>query len=208
MIKKYKNFLKPISIILLTNATLYFTIKIFIKNFHTLSPIITFKLIPSFSFIYNSWYPFIFLIAFLIYKKDKNSFNHFIITVFIGIILSNLTFILYPTYLGRPNITSNTISTLLLKLTYKLDSPPINCIPSVHCLLSFIIAYYITFKTTLQKKYKLLITLYSFLIILSTLLIRQHLLTDVLVALLYTIISTVLTYKFYEKLKRALNFLF
>ncbi len=208
MIKKYKDYIKPITIILLTNALLYFFIKTFITNYHIISPKINFKLIPEFSFIYNSWYPFIFIMAFVVYKNNKETFNHLILSTFIGIILSNITFIVYPTLLPRSDITVKSISDLLLSITYKIDTPALNCLPSVHCLLCFCIMFYITFKTNLKTKYKILINIYCILIILSTLFIRQHVIIDIVVAFIYIVISITITYLFYNKLKKALNFLF
>ena len=170
--KKYINFLKPMLLVLILNAFLYFITKQLNLNYNFITPKITFPFIPTLVFIYNSWYPFIFIISFIIYKKDYNLFRKLIKSLIISIILSNLTFIIYPTIINRPSIKVDNITSFILNLTYKIDNPAVNCLPSIHCLFSFIISYYIL-KTKSNIKTKTLILIYFLLIILSTLLFIQ-----------------------------------
>lgn len=209
MIKKYKEFIKSTLIILVLEAFLYFIIKNFINSYNTVSSLgFEFPLIKEFVYIYNSWYPFIFLASFIIYIKNKELYKKFILTMIIGILLSDLTFLIYPTIIVRPDIEIKGFTDLILYLTYYFDTPAVNCVPSVHCLFCFISIYYVTFYKKIKTKIKVPIITYLILIILSTLFIKQHLLIDVVVASIYTIISILLTNILYKKVKRALNFLF
>ena len=126
----------------------------------------------------------------------------------IGILLSDLTFLIYPTIIVRPEIEIKGFTDLILYLTYYFDTPAVNCVPSVHCLFCFISIYYVTLNKKIKTQIKVPIITYLILIILSTLFIKQHLLIDVVVASIYTIISIFLTNILYKKVKRALNLLF
>lgn len=207
-IKENKTYIKSISIVLLTEAFIYFIIKTIINDYNILTPKINFPLVSEFSIIYNSWYPFLFIIAYLIYKKDNNTYKKHIYTMIIGIILSQITFIIYPTMVLRPELEIKNIFDLVLYLTYYFDTPAINCFPSVHCLLCFISIYYITKTPNLKTKIKIPIITYFILIILSTFFTKQHILIDGVLALIYTIISIILVKIFYKKINKALKFIF
>ena len=204
MIKKYKEFIKSTLIVLVLEAFLYFIIKNFINSYNTVSSLgFEFPLIKEFVYIYNSWYPFIFLASFIIYIKNKELYKKFILTMIIGILLSDLTFLIYPTIIVRPEIEIKGFTDLILYLTYYFDTPAVNCVPSVHCLFCFISIYYVILNKKIKTKIKVPIITYLILIILSTLFIKQHLLIDVVVASIYTIISILLTNILYKKVKRA-----
>lgn len=207
-IKDNKAYIKSISIVLLTEAFLYFIIKIIINDYNILTPKVNFPLISEFSIIYNSWYPFLFVIAYLIYKKDINTYKKHIYTMIIGIILAQITFIIYPTMVVRPEIETKNIFDLVLYLTYYFDTPAINCFPSVHCLLCFISMYYIMKTPNLKTKIKIPIIIYFLLIVLSTFFTKQHILIDGLLALIYTIISIILVRIFYKQINKALKLIF
>jgi len=103
-IKENKSYIKSISLVLLSEAFIYFCIKTIIKDYNILTPKINFPVISFFSIIYNSWYPFLFLIAYTIFKKDETTYKKYIYTIIIGAILAEITFITYPTMVIRPDI--------------------------------------------------------------------------------------------------------
>jgi len=203
-----RKFLKPILIILIIQACSYFTLKSIITTYNII-PVSNFELplCKHFIYIYNSWYPFIFLTSFIIYKEQYSNYKKLIISLLISSVISHITFIVYPTMIIRPNIDITTITDALLKLTYTLDTPAVNCLPSVHCLFCFISIYYIS-KSSITTKHKFFINFYSILIILSTLFTKQHLLIDLILAFIYAIIGIIITKIFYQKLKRVLKFIF
>ena len=67
--------------------------------------------------------------------------------------------------------------------------------------------FYISYKRTLEKmeqlniKTKTLILIYFLLIILSTLLVHQHLLIDVIFAFIYSVISLLITHYLFTRKK-------
>ena len=209
MISKNKEFIKSISIVLITEAFLYFIIKNFVNQYNLVNDFgITFPLIKEFVYIYNSWYPFVFFTSYLIYIKDKEDYKKFVYVMVIGILLSHLTFLLYPSMVIRPEIKVNNFTDLVLFLTYYFDTPAINCIPSVHCLLCYISIYYIIINKKIALQIKIPIVIYYILIILSTLFIKQHLLIDAIIALIYTCIGITVVKLFYPKIKKILKFIF
>ncbi len=199
MKKKYKDFIITLTLLLLTNAFLYFIIKFIPTMPHLMTTKLNFPLIKEFVYIYNSWYPFIIISSFIIYKNDKKNWKKLISTLFIGIILVDITYIIFPTIIERPLININSFTDLVLDITYKLDTPALNCMPSAHCLFCFILSFYTIKTKNLLTKHKLLIISYFMLITISTLLIKQHILIDVITAFIYTIISLLITQFTYTK---------
>jgi len=96
--------------------------------------------------------------------------------------------------MNRPPIPTSTdfLTTLVLKITYYFDEPALNCFPSIHCLFCFqVIFSYITTKT-INNKYKIFIITFAILIIISTVLVKQHYIFDVFASLLITIITNLI----------------
>ena len=173
-------------------ALSYFLIKNFISDYHVINSFLNFPYIKFFIYFYDSWYPFIFLCVLLIYKFDRKNYSKIILTMILAAILANITFIVYPSMIIRPNIEVKTFTDWLIDFTYKNDTPAVNCLPSMHCVSCFIICYYISRVKNLNIKYKSLIIIYSFIIVLSTLFIKQHVIEDAILALIYTIISIII----------------
>ncbi len=199
--KKYKDFLILIIFTMGSQALIYFLIKYFIHDYHTINSIVNIPLIKSFIYFYDSWYPFIIICAFLIYRHNKKLFYAYIPSLLIAAVLAQITFVIYPSIIIRPTIEVKSFTDWLLDFTYKTDTPAINCLPSMHCIYCFITSFYII-KSNINKKY--LFIIYLILIILSTLFVHQHILEDVLLALLYSIIAISIVYLNKEKL---LNFI-
>ena len=92
-------------------------------------------------------------------------------------------FILYPTTLVRPSITGTGIFDRLTALVYLADEPN-NLLPSVHCLMSwFCIRGAFRFKNA-PDWYKPVTVIFSVLVFLSTIMVRQHVWIDVPTAIL------------------------
>lgn len=206
--KKYKSFLKSICMVMLTQAIGYFLIKIFIHDYHTLTSIMNFPFIKIFVLFYDSWYPFVFLCSFIVYIHDKDNYTKLIFSLMLAALLSHITFMIYPTIMIRPNIEVKNILDFILNITYKLDSPAINCLPSLHCLYCYMIMFYITRLKNLKTKHKIIINVYALLIVLSTVFVKQHIIEDVLVAIIYAVVIIPIVLKTNDKLKKILKFIF
>ena len=190
--KKYKDYLILTIFTMGSQALLYFLIKVFISDYNILKTIINVPLVKPFIFIYNSWYPFIILNTFIIYKNDKKMFKYLITTMLITAFFAHITFIVYPSEIIRPEIVVNNFTDWFINFTYKADTPAINCLPSMHCAYCFITSYYILKCKKINFKSKFLIVSYSFLIVLSTLFTKQHIIEDAALALVYTSIAVLI----------------
>lgn len=206
--KKYGSFIKSISIVLLVQATIYFVIKSFMNDFNIITSFVNIPYVKYFVYFYDSWYPFIILNAFIIYKYDINNYKKLIFTMILGSFLSHITFLIYPTMIIRPDINVKTLTDLLVFITYQTDTPAVNCLPSLHCLFCFILMYY-TFKTCkLKNKHKWLIIAYLILIVLSTVFIKQHIIEDVIFSLIYAVIVIFIVKIINKLFDKYLKFLF
>lgn len=190
--KENKEYLLSIITVLSFNAIIYFLIKLFIPSYNLITSHIDEKipLIPIFIIIYMLWYPYLFISYYMVYKKDKLKYKKLIINTAISIIIANLIFIIYPTMVNRPQIEDKGIINKLLILVYKLDTP-VNCLPSMHALLSFLIMFTILFDKTMSNQLKITTSIISILIVLSTLFVKQHVIIDVISALIIALILSI-----------------
>ena len=200
--KKYKDYLILTIFAMGTQALLYFLIKLFINDYNMLNSIINVPLVKQFIYVYNSWYPFIILNTFLIYKHDRNMFKCLITSMIMGAIMAQITFIVYPSEIIRPTIEVKNFTDWFLNFTYTNDTPAINCLPSMHCVYCFITSYYMLKSNV---KYKYFVVFYSVLIVLSTLFTKQHIIEDVFLALIYTIIAIIIVNFNKDKIIRLFN---
>lgn len=145
------------------------------NNIDSNIPFINVFIIP-----YVIWYLFIFYLPILYYKYDKTVFTKYVISYLVGIIIGDIIFICYPTIINRPEITDGGIINFLVKFIYKCDTPAINCFPSLHCLIAFFFMFYTLELKKLKNIYKIIICVVSFLIVCSTVFVKQHVFIDIL----------------------------
>lgn len=203
---KNKKFVISISILLIGQAVLYWFLKLFQSNPTYIDYYLDDKIpfLGRFVYIYDTFYPFVFFAFYYLYKKDEKAYFKGIIAGIIGFIICDIIFLSMPTIMYRPVIPSiDSLTDLVIKITFLYDSPPLNCFPSIHCLFCFQVIYSFIFSKS-DVKNKILIILYSLLIIISTLFIKQHYIFDVISAFLIVIISSLVTdlLNLYDKLKK------
>lgn len=206
--KKNKFYLLSTGSIFILNAFIYFFIKLFIKDYNligsSLDNLIPF--LPSFIYFYMIWYPFEIYSLFLVYKADKKHYIKTIVSLVLSLIIMHLIFITYPTMVNRPDIDSfNSLTTLIVYIAFKSDTP-VNCFPSGHCILCFIMIFSILKSKNITFKIKSTIISLNILIILSTIFVKQHVLIDIIGALIVSIISFYFlsNLKIFDKLKKKL----
>ena len=215
--KKIKNFIITnkmfvITIIILLGgqSIMYFALKFLQNNPHYINYYLDDKIpfIGYFIYIYNMFYPFTLIALYYLYTKDKETYYKGIIAGTMGYLLCDIIFILYPTIMYRPVIPNiSPITDFVIKITYIYDNPPLNCFPSIHCLFSFQVIYSFL-KSSLTKKTKFIVTLIFILIIISTLLVKQHYIFDVISAFLICIITNNIenVFKIYTRLKKKISY--
>ena len=150
-------------------------------------------LITQFVYIYISWYILLFMVPyFLFHDKKIDNFYEYCLVYIIMVFISSIIFFIFPTEIIRPDINVKNLSSLILKGIYYIDSPSINCLPSMHCSVCFLYIYYSFKMSNNNKKSKVFFIILSILIIISTMLIKQHLIYDVIAALLLSLFSIII----------------
>jgi len=200
--KKYKKYILVVVLVMGMQGLSYFLIKNFINDYHIINSFIDIPLIKSFVYFYDLWYPFIVLNTFIIYKYDRKLFSMLIATMVISTVMAHITFIIYPSMVLRPDIKVTGLTSWILDFTYRTDTPAINCLPSMHCIYCFVTSYYIIKCNNINIKKRLPIVIFSALIVLSTLFIKQHILEDVILAFIYVTIAVIVVHLLRNKITK------
>ncbi len=141
---------------------------------------------------YCSWYFLLFIIPYYYYKKDKDLFSKYIISYILISFIANIIFILCPTTVNRPIINGNGILNNIAKIIFSVDDDAVNCFPSLHCAISFLWILYTLGMKNSNKYFKLIITVISISIIISTLFIKQHVFIDMIGGICLTSLVVIL----------------
>ena len=176
---------KPLIVSLLLiifQSILYTLSKLFCITPHlignTIDKNIPFTLIFIIPYVF--WYLMLFIIPYMMYKKDKTNFYKYIITTVITVIIANIIFVFYPTIVERPELNGNNILVLLTKFIYWIDTPALNCFPSLHCAFSMLFILHICDSKKQNFGFKVFTLITSILIMASTLFIKQHVFIDLI----------------------------
>ena len=149
-----KNYLKENKnrIIILFGAFIFQTLIYFITKLFQNNPVYLnnaiddrIPFIPSFVIFYVMWYLFLILIPLLILKYNKKVFDKYIVVSILYAILEGIIFILFPTTMNRQPLVVTDISTWVVDIIYKVDTPVCNLFPSAHCAFSilFILIFFL-----------------------------------------------------------------
>jgi len=136
--------------------------------------------ISAFALPYAIWYPFMLAVFVLILRKDKTEYYRSVLATCLGLLLSNLVFLLFQTTVPRPEVPPDGFFNRLVSFVYDNDQP-YNCFPSVHVMTSALMVYG---SRALRLKARFPIAIVAAAIIASTLFIKQHVLADVMGGLL------------------------
>ena len=176
---------KPLLItifLIVFQSILYMLSKVFCITPHIIGnkidDLIPFTLIFIIPYVF--WYFMLFIIPYKMYKKDKTNLYKYIITNIITVIIANIIFITYPTIVVRPELEGTNILILITKFIYWIDTPALNCFPSIHCAFSMLFILHICTSSKQTKNFKLFTLITSILIMTSTLLIKQHVFIDLI----------------------------
>ena len=90
-----------------------------------------------------------------------------------------LFYVLYPTTMVRPEIEVNNIFDYMTSLIYKIDTP-VNLFPSIHCLESYIILRSVFYLKKVSNQYRIVTIVMSFLVFLSVVTVKQHVVADII----------------------------
>lgn len=164
---------------------------------------------PHFIWIYHSIIPMFALISFSLLKTDYNFISMLASYSIAGAALITL-YILFPAFYPRFDLDPNNLknlSEMLVYLTYRIDAAQ-NTFPSNHVTFAWIMVFW-AFKTNTIKQSFLLKSLFGlwyFGVCLSTLMLKQHFIFDVITGTLMGATATYVTSAFlYSYIKDYLD---
>ncbi len=140
-------------------------------------------LVKAFVVPYLGWYILLFTALAYLCLRDRKIYYTTLLSINIGMLACSLFYYLFQTTVPRPQVDGVDCVSLILANIYQVDQP-YNCFPSIHCLTSFLLMKAINNSPIRNKWNMLLIHGMASSVIISTLLIKQHVVIDVIGALL------------------------
>ena len=140
-------------------------------------------LIPEFAVIYLLYIPMI-IFVFVFYWNDYKTYRSISLMIIAAISIAILIYSAFQTEVLRPVITSTDFFTRLTNTIYKYDLPN-NTFPSLHVALTSTISAFVYEKNSRVGIFLIPLT---FLIILSTMFIKQYVFLDIIGGLMLAFI--------------------
>lgn len=137
-------------------------------------------------------------------KGDTKTGYKYCSAIIIGSLIGFIMFVVYPTGINRPEVVGDSITDNFVRLVFSMDSI-ICAFPSFHCFLSTI-CIPVLIECKASKKSIIINIIYSILVFVSTLLVKQHTLVDIPAGIALAFISMWL-YKYikFDRLFDKLN---
>lgn len=161
--------------------------------------------IPAFIIIYYLAFAQWITTMLSLIKQDDETGYRFISALLICDIIGGICFLLFPATLTRPEIVPDNVFSKILLFVYSIDKPT-SIFPSYHCAWSTLCVAIIYNYKDINKYKKFTCLIFSILVYLSTLFVKQHVVVDVIFGILVGIISILLSKKIvFRKLFKKLN---
>ncbi len=154
-----------------------------------------FPLRPEWVVIYVATFLFWGMGLLLIARQDEQLCCRFAAGVVIGDLICGIIFIAFPSCIPRPELNPADGGFIwALSVVYSFDTPT-NCFPSMHCMFA-----YLVFRQSLRTPgarpwFRLFCGVFTVLVCLSTLLVKQHVFADVIGGIFFGELSFVLGQK-------------
>lgn len=127
---------------------------------------------------YVLWYLYLPSVGFLLVFRDKRTGGLTLLTMILGLFCSYLTYSVFQTTVPRPEVLGGDLCSRLVRLIYSIDQP-YNAFPSIHVLITCALMLGTARAENLGKSVKAVIWLLGWLIIFSTVFVKQHVLADI-----------------------------
>lgn len=176
------------AVLLAVQGTMYLVIQRFQGPHHDMEQLID-RRIPLVSqtvFIYGLWYPLIAVYPLYLYSCSPAAYYQYILAIVLDIVISLFIYLFYPTSFQRPEPPADTFSGKILRLVYIVNYKGLNCMPSMHCSQCFIILLSVVSCAASGMMHfgiMVAICILACMILVSTLLTKQHVLIDMAAAL-------------------------
>lgn len=154
-----------------------------------------FPLRPEWVVIYVATFLFWGMGLLLIARQDEQLCCRFAAGVVIGDLICGIIFIAFPSCIPRPELNPADGGFIwALSVVYSFDTPT-NCFPSMHCMFA-----YLVFRQSLRSPgarpwFKLFCAVFTVLVCLSTLFVKQHVVADVIGGIFFGELAFVLGQK-------------
>lgn len=136
-------------------------------------------LCPVFIWVYVGAFLQWILNWYMLSRQERSFMNRRLAGEWVSKLLCGVCFVLLPTALiTRPAPETDTLSGYLTAFIYAVDTPK-NLFPSIHCLESWLCLRNAWSMKDAPKWYAPAMTLFSLLVMASTLLVKQHVLLDI-----------------------------
>ena len=139
--------------------------------------------VPQFIVIYHTWFPFLLLNAFLLYRMNRVEYRKMMVHLVLGQWSAYATFLVFQTVVTRATNLGNSFFERVIALTYVIDNNYAG-FPSVHALTTMILIMAVL-RSKHKVGYKVFVVFYSCLILASILLVKQHVFWDLPAGLVY-----------------------
>ncbi|WP_336764217.1 phosphatase PAP2 family protein [Paenibacillus sp. USHLN196] len=139
--------------------------------------------VPAMSIPYLGWYPFVFGVLAYLCAKDRLTYYRVLLSMNICVWICYLIYFNFQTMVPRPELTGTGLGASVLGWLYSQDRP-YNCFPSIHSLHSYLVMRAVLSVPSIRKPIKILIAAGAATIIVSTLMIKQHVIYDALGAVI------------------------
>ena len=161
---------------------MFFSARLFQSNFNLIgntidkqTPFSYFAIIP-----YYIWFILLLFVPYYYYKKDKLTLCKYAASYIMCVLIADIIFIAYPTIIERPVVEIKGLLSFMTWFIYWVDNPPINCLPSLHCAISMLYILTAFSSKYVSTRFKVIITILGILVMVSTLVIKQHVLIDLI----------------------------
>ena len=135
-------------------------------------------LIPWFVYFYYLTFPLGIITFFMLAYKDKKAFYNLFLTLIISFAISGVIYVFFQTEFTKSDFTPQTFTDKLVVWTWG-STNPINCFPSQHTFMALTMIIACVSGKNINKLFRILTIFIAIMIILSTVLIRQHFLLDI-----------------------------
>jgi membrane-associated phospholipid phosphatase len=131
---------------------------------------------------YITWYAYITVGLIYLCMKNRKTYYTSLISLNIGLVACYIIYAMFQTTVPRPVVTNSDILSKLVNMIYKHDNP-FNCFPSMHVTTT-----YVLMKGINVTENHVIVSFFSniigILIIISTQFVKQHVILDLVFAML------------------------
>lgn len=172
-------------LLLAIQGVLYIGIQYFQKDYHDMQRAIDRRIpvLPQAIFAYVLWYPLIAVYPLYLYTLSKEDYHIYMAAIIADIIISIIIYYIYPSSFERPEAPKKGLSGKIFRLIRFGNYRGLNCMPSMHCSMCFIVMLSAVSCCIIAVSMKLLLCILCCMIIFSTIFTKQHVILDLAAAI-------------------------